>query len=174
MSDSDENEIGTKNQLILGPFCSLSFSETSVTDNLERSLPFSMWRHSTTELYHQSVRPTCSMCHRYPYGPFAECIRGNRRGRLPNACVVGISRGNKEKNPFGFEQIHSTPSCERFSVIAKQMSRQTQFKYDELMMEIKMWGTRRQCISQKCLMNHRYPKGPCAEYSRRRCAWQRS
>ena len=47
------------------------------------------------------------MYHRYPYGPFAEyseeSLRGNGRGRLTNARVVGISRGNKEKNPFGFE-----------------------------------------------------------------------
>ena len=56
------------------------------------------------------------MYHRYPYGSFAEyseeCIRGNR-GHLINACVVGISRGNKEKNPFGFKpKTHSAPSCE--------------------------------------------------------------
>ena len=49
-------------------------------------------------------------------GSFAEysqnCIRGNRRGRLINACVVGISKGNEEKNPFGFEpKIHSALSC---------------------------------------------------------------
>ena len=25
----------------------------------------------------------------------------------------------------------------------------------------------------KCLMSHQYPNGPTAEYSRRRCAWQR-
>ena len=55
--------------------------------------------------------------HRYPYGSFAEyseeCIRSNCRGYLTNACVVGISRGNKEKNPLGFEQkIHSAASCE--------------------------------------------------------------
>ena len=66
-------------------------------------------------LYLQSVRPIRK--YRYPYGSFAEyteeCIRGNNRGRLINACVVGISMGKKEKNPFGFEQkIHSAPSCE--------------------------------------------------------------
>ena len=67
------------------------------------------------------------MYHRYPYGSFAEyseeCIRGNCRGHLINACVVEISRGNKETNPFGFEQkIHSARAakCEWFSIIAKQ------------------------------------------------------
>ena len=51
-----------------------------------------------------------------PHGSFAEyseeCIRGNCRGHLINACVVRISRGNEEKNPFGFEpKILSAPSC---------------------------------------------------------------
>jgi hypothetical protein len=37
-----------------------------------------------------------------------ECIRDNRRGRLTKAYVVGIWSGDKENNPFGFEQkIHS-------------------------------------------------------------------
>ena len=57
------------------------------------------------------------MFHRYPYGSLAEyleeCTRGNRHGHLINACVVAISRGNKEKNPFGFEpKVHAAPSCE--------------------------------------------------------------
>ena len=67
------------------------------------------------------------MYHRYSYDSFAEyseeCIRGNRRGHLINAYVVGISRGNKEKNPFGFEpKIHYAPSLEvrKVSVIANQ------------------------------------------------------
>ena len=83
-------------------------------------------QHKTT-LYRQSVRPTCLMYHRYPYSSFAEysaeCIRGNHRGHLTNACVVWISRGNKEKDLFGFEQkIHSVPNCKvwKISVIAKQ------------------------------------------------------
>ena len=80
-----------------------------------------MWRHSTMEisngfathkaLYLQSVRPTSLMYRRYPYGSFAEYseewIRGNRRGLLINARVVGISRGNKGKNLFGFESKDS-------------------------------------------------------------------
>ena len=57
------------------------------------------------------------MYHRYPYGPFAEnseeIIRGNHGGHLTNACVVGISEGNEEKNLFGFEQrIHSVSNSE--------------------------------------------------------------
>ena len=57
------------------------------------------------------------MYHRYPYGSLAEysqeCVRGNRRGHLINARIVGISRDNKEKNSFGFEpKIHSALSCE--------------------------------------------------------------
>ena len=95
-----------------------------ILSGLERTSP--LWitylrRHSTTQLFiyspTQSVRPTSLMYDRYPYGSFAEyseeCIRGNRRGHLINACVVVISRGNKERNPFGFEpKIYSSPSCE--------------------------------------------------------------
>ena len=58
--------------------------------------------------------PTSLMYHRYPYGSFAEYseerIRGNRRGLLTNARVVGISRGNKEKDRRGYEP-------ERFSLL---------------------------------------------------------
>ena len=42
---------------------------------------------------------------------------------LINACVVGISKGNWENIPFGFEQRVILPQavkCERFSIIAKQ------------------------------------------------------
>ena len=92
----------------------------------EKYPPSYLWWHSTTEfsdgfatqsVYHQTVRLTCPVYHRYPYGPFAEyskeCIRGNRRGRLTNVCVVGISSGNKEKNPLDFEQkIYSVSNGE--------------------------------------------------------------
>ena len=48
---------------------------------------------------HRSVRPTCLMSHRYPYGPSTEylekSVRGKDRGRLTNARVVRISRDDK-------------------------------------------------------------------------------
>ena len=52
------------------------------------------------------------MCHRYPYGSFAECseecIRGNRRD-TSNKRV--FSRDIEGENPFGFEQkSHSASS----------------------------------------------------------------
>lgn len=54
---------------------------------------------SQHKAYHQSVKPTCLMSYRYPYGPSTEYLKenicGNDRERLTNACVVGISRGNK-------------------------------------------------------------------------------
>lgn len=41
------------------------------------------------------------MSHRYPYDPSAEYleegVRGNGRGRLTNACAMGILRGDKKK-----------------------------------------------------------------------------
>ena len=46
------------------------------------------------------------------------------------------------------------------------VSRSASFKSDGPMMEIKMWRPQRQCISQKCLMSHRYPNSPSTEYSR--------
>ena len=85
-----------------------------------------MWRHLTTELSDSfatkssipSMRKTdMPNVPSISYDSFAEyseeCIRGNRRGHLTNACVVRISRDNKEKNPFGFEQkIHSVSNSE--------------------------------------------------------------
>ena len=53
-------------------------------------------------LYLQSVRPTCLMCHRYPYGGSSaecleECTRGNRRGtsnkRVCNRDIEGQGQG---------------------------------------------------------------------------------
>ena len=84
-----------------------------------------MWRHSATELSKGFTTQSAIPSRREVdmpnvpsiYGSFAEysedCIRGNCRGHLINAYVVEISRGNKEQNPFGFEQkIHSAPSYE--------------------------------------------------------------
>ena len=94
---------------------------------------FDMWRHLTTELSNGFVTQSAIPSKRkadmpnvpsISYGFFAEyCIRGKRRRHLINACVVGILKGNKEKNPFGFQpKIYSAPSCEvrKISVIAKQ------------------------------------------------------
>ena len=59
------------------------------------------------------------MYHRYPYDSFAEYSN-----IIINACVVGTSGGNKEKNLFGFGQRFILPQaaiCDGFSVIAKQI-----------------------------------------------------
>ena len=48
----------------------------------------------------------------------------------------------------------------------RMVSRSAYFESDGLTMEIKMWRLRRQCISPKCLMSHRYPNGPSIECSR--------
>lgn len=53
------------------------------------------------------------MNHRYPYDPSVEYleegVRGNGRGRLTNACVIGILRGDKKKRIGLRKQL----SCDR-------------------------------------------------------------
>ena len=70
---------------------------------------YSMWKGTQQQnfriskyikVYHRSVRPTGLMSHRYPCGSLVyleEGVRGNGRGRLTNACIVGILRGDKKK-----------------------------------------------------------------------------
>lgn len=81
------------------------FFTVSCTNNTSPNSDYSMYTFKA--LYLQSVRSTGLMYHRYLYGSFAEYsverTRGKRRGFIINARVVGMSRGNKEKNLFGFE-----------------------------------------------------------------------
>lgn len=55
---------------------------------------------SRYKAYHRSVRPTCLMSHRYPYGASTEYLEKSIRSqsvrrRLTNACVVGMSRDDE-------------------------------------------------------------------------------
>ena len=78
-------------------------------------------------LYHQSVRPTCLMYHRYPYGSSAEyleeCIHGNGRGHLTNACVWGYRGATKKRIRSVLNKrfiSFQTAKCEGSIVTAKQ------------------------------------------------------
>lgn len=91
------------------------FFTVSCTNNTSPNSDYSMYTfqqlRDTKRYTPQSVRSTGLTYHRYLYGSFAEYsverTRGKRRGFIINARVVGMSRGNKEKNLFGFEQKNS-------------------------------------------------------------------
>ena len=91
-----------------------------------------VWRYRSTELSNGSVTQSAISSKRKADAPnvpsiflwfFRRMFGRMHAVHLINACVVGISKGNWENIPFGFEQRVILPQavkCERFSIIAKQ------------------------------------------------------